>query len=55
MVKVKEKILKATRENKNWLQGNPHKASRWFLCRNVAAQQGMARYIWSPESEKPAT
>ena len=42
MAKVKERILKAARETQSQLQGNPHKAISWFLCRNFASQKGMA-------------
>ena len=31
-----------------------HKAISWLLYRNTAGQKGVARYIQSPEREKPA-
>ena len=56
MAKVKERILKAAREKQRVnYRGTPRKAISCFLYKNDAGQKGVARYIQSPESEKPET
>lgn len=51
MLKVKDKeiILKATREKQFVTTRDPHKTISGFLCRNLAGQEAVERYIQSNE------
>ena len=48
MAKVKDRILKAARKNKELLIRESYKTSSWFPYRNLSGQKGLARYIQNP-------
>ena len=52
-IQDRDKILKATREKWQIVQGNSHQVISWFLNRNFISQKGMAWYIWNDEREEP--
>ena len=54
-IKDKERILKAAREKKSYLQRSSHKTISWFLKRNLVGKKGLARSIPSHERQGPTS
>ena len=54
-IKDEDKIVKAARVKKHFIQRNPHKNISRFLIRNLASQEKVGGYILSAEIQKLPT